>query len=256
MKYTLLEIVQEILSDMDSDEVNSISDTTESLQVAGIVKETYYHLVSQNDLPEHTGLFQLDASGDNTKPVLMTMPSNALKLYWVKYDKRKDGETNSVFDGVKFLDLEEFLERTQPTNVDETYVSSMTVDSSGTDFEFKFLNNKAPDYWTTFDDDKLLFDSYDSSVDTTLQKAKTYCYGLLEPTFTLSDSYTPDIDATEFNWFVNEAKKAAFAKLKQVRDPIADERAKRGWVRSQRNREKTPANVPTYSRFNNLGRQR
>jgi len=105
-------------------------------------------------------------------------------------------------------------------------------------------------------DETIIFDSYNSNVDTTLQQSKTYCYGLLEPTFTLSDSYTPDIDATEFNWFVNEAKKAAFAKLKQVRDPIADERAKRGWVRSQRNREKTPANVPFYSRFNSYGRNR
>lgn len=277
MKYTLLEIVQEILSDMDSDEVNSISDTTESLQVAGIVKETYYHLVSQNDLPEHTGLFQLDASGDNTKPVLMTMPSNALKLYWIKYDKQTNAPGSdaeeSVYDYVNFLDLDVFLERSQqlstkmlslelvdgiPTEVwgANPYVDSMTVDIDGTNFEFKFYNNQAPTYFTVIGDETIIFDSYNSNVDTTLQQSKTYCYGLLEPTFTLSDSYTPDIDATEFNWFVNEAKKAAFAKLKQVRDPIADERAKRGWVRSQRNREKTPANVPFYSRFNSYGRNR
>lgn len=252
MKYTLLEIVQEILSDMDSDEVNSISDTTESLQVAGIVKETYYHLVSQNDLPEHTGLFQLDASGDNTKPVLMTMPSNALKLYWIKYDNRKNGATNSVFETIEFRELGEFLELSQKLDISEATVDSMSVDG----FEFKYLTDRSPSYWTTFNDDTVIFNSYDSSVDTTLQQSKTYCYGLLEPTFTLSDSYTPDIDATEFNWFVNEAKKASFAKLKQVRDPIADERAKRGWVRSQRNREKTPANVPFYSRFNSYGRNR
>ncbi len=45
MKYTLLEIVQEILSDMDSDEVNSIDDTTESEQVATIVKSTYLSMM-------------------------------------------------------------------------------------------------------------------------------------------------------------------------------------------------------------------
>jgi len=33
MKYTLLKMVQLILSAMDSDEVNGISDTVESLQV-------------------------------------------------------------------------------------------------------------------------------------------------------------------------------------------------------------------------------
>lgn len=40
-KRTLLDIVQEILNDMDSDEVTSINDTIESLQVANIVRSCY-----------------------------------------------------------------------------------------------------------------------------------------------------------------------------------------------------------------------
>jgi hypothetical protein len=39
-KMTLLEIVQDILSDMDSDEVNSINDSVESLQLAQMIKST------------------------------------------------------------------------------------------------------------------------------------------------------------------------------------------------------------------------
>ena len=53
MKYTLLEMTQDILSNMSSDEVNSISDTPESLQVATIIKQKYYDIVSRGDLPEH-----------------------------------------------------------------------------------------------------------------------------------------------------------------------------------------------------------
>lgn len=347
MKYTLLEIVQEILSDMDSDEVNSISDTTESLQVAGIVKETYYHLVSQNDLPEHKDLLNLSESGDTLFPVKMSVPSYALKVYWVKYNKILSGETDPNFEVVEYLPWSEFIEKQNALNLDSSSISSMSVTTSNSDtWSLKFYNERHPSYWSSPDDDNIYFDAilkyesqgtlsadpftttntstsvtvnhvnhgrvagdivtfsgatavggltvsgeytvdsvtdldnyviiddetasssatgggssvaytYHTDVDPQyLQKSKIQAYGLIEPTFTLSDSYTPDIDATEFNWFVNEAKKAAFAKLKQVRDPIADERAKRGWVRSQRNREKTPANVPTYSRFNNLGRQR
>ena len=40
MKTTLLQIVQSILSDMDSEEVNSISDTTEAQQIASVVEDT------------------------------------------------------------------------------------------------------------------------------------------------------------------------------------------------------------------------
>ena len=255
MKYTLLEIVQEILSDMDSDEVNSISDTTESLQVANIVKETYFYLVSQMDFPEHTGLFQLNASGDNTKPVLMTVPSNVLKLYSIKYDKKLNGATETDFESLKFLDLDEFLLRTQEYNTTETYVSSMLVSVNGTDFEVKFYTNKAPEFYTVIGDETVIFDAYDSAVDTTLQQSKTYCQGLLEPTFTLSDSYTPDLDATEFNWFINECKMAASVKLRQAVDPIAQFRARKGLIRSQRQKENYPSNVSYYGRHQGFGRK-
>jgi hypothetical protein len=45
-KMTLLEMTQDILSDMDSDEVNSINDSVESLQVAQIIKTTYFNIVN------------------------------------------------------------------------------------------------------------------------------------------------------------------------------------------------------------------
>ena len=53
MKYTLLEIVQEILSDMDSDEVNSIDDTVESQQVASIVRSAYMAIMSNRNWHTH-----------------------------------------------------------------------------------------------------------------------------------------------------------------------------------------------------------
>ena len=60
---TLLRLVQDILSSLDSDEVNSISDTPESLQVANIVRTTYEDLVSLLDLPEHFSFFELTTAG-------------------------------------------------------------------------------------------------------------------------------------------------------------------------------------------------
>ena len=61
MKYTLLDLTQAILRALGSDEVNSISDTTEALDVANIVKEAYYTIISEIDFREQSGLFHLDA---------------------------------------------------------------------------------------------------------------------------------------------------------------------------------------------------
>ena len=44
MRNTLLQMVQSILSDMDSEAVNSISDTVEAEQVASVIQDTFFEL--------------------------------------------------------------------------------------------------------------------------------------------------------------------------------------------------------------------
>ncbi len=85
MKQTLIQIVQSILSSMSSDEVNSIGDTTESMQVANIVKETYFNVTNRAGLPDQFELFQLNPFTDATQPVMMTRPDNISKMAWIKY---------------------------------------------------------------------------------------------------------------------------------------------------------------------------
>jgi len=78
MKRTLLDYTQSILSSLNSAEVNSIGDTTESLQVAEILRTTYYNILGRAELPEHEKLFQLTSSGDPTKPTLMFRPNEGV----------------------------------------------------------------------------------------------------------------------------------------------------------------------------------
>ena len=78
-------MVQSILSSMGSDEVNSISDTAESLQVADIIKQTYMNMLGRYDLPQHNQMFQLQASINPASPVLMTFPPGVTRIEWLKY---------------------------------------------------------------------------------------------------------------------------------------------------------------------------
>ena len=50
MKKTVLEIVQDIMNDMDSDKVNSISDTVESQQIAQTVRTVFESMVTNLSL--------------------------------------------------------------------------------------------------------------------------------------------------------------------------------------------------------------
>ena len=80
MKLTLLEIVQNILSDMDSDNVNSIDDTVESQQVALIVKDCFMNLTSNRNWHDQQTLFQLKSLADVTRPNYMAAPEGLKEL--------------------------------------------------------------------------------------------------------------------------------------------------------------------------------
>jgi len=221
-KMTLLEMVQDILSDMDSDEVNSINDSTESLQVAQIIKSTYYNIVDGKDYPFFKELFQLDSNGTVARPTHMRLPETIIDLEWIKYDCIKDGETRNRYTKIIYKTPEEFLEI-----VDKrvSTASNIQVVTDSTGIKLNIYNDKAPTYFTSFDDDYLVFDAFDSDVDSTLQNSKTQCHGKRSVTFTLSDSFIPDIPVQMFSYLLNDAKSACFVTLKQMANPKVEQQA-------------------------------
>jgi hypothetical protein len=95
MKMTLLDMTQSILSSMGSDQVNSISDTVESTQVAECLRTTYYNMLGRYDLPEHNQFIQLVQSAATT-PTLMTMPAGISRIEWVLYFDTNPSDSQQV----------------------------------------------------------------------------------------------------------------------------------------------------------------
>lgn len=230
MKYSLLDMTQTILSSLDSDEVNSIEDTAESRQVAQVIRTAYFNIMARTNLPEHKQLFNLVSSSDATQPVLMTRPTNTRKLEWIKYRMVDTSEGTDSFEYVTILPLQQFLDMIHQLDPDETTVDSMTLNS----FTFYYQNDRNPTYCTVVDDYYVVFDSYDIVEELTLQSSKTLCYGLIIPSFTMSDSYVPDMDDQQFPLLLNEAKSLAFLELKQVTNEKAEQESKRQWRTLQR----------------------
>ena len=258
MKLTLLEMIQRVLSSVKGEEVDNYDDTAESLVVRDIIKECYYTLISSQDFPELKTLFELNASGDSTKPTLMTMPSGVVGLEWVKYDKIADGETAVSYQPVLYLPMADFIERNDGLDTDDATVGSFTVTTGLSDsIEFYYRNDKAPDYYTSFDDTTVIFDSYDSDVDTTLMKNKTKCYGLKSETWVNSNTYTPNLDAQQFDILLKEAKAMAWAELRQVDNAAARLEARRGKIMAEKKKDRVNYDHKHYyhTQFPNYGRR-
>lgn len=256
MKYTLLEMTQQILYSLDGDEVNSITDSAESTAVAKIIQECYWDLVGQLDLPEHYDFFQLDATS-SASPTLMTLPDGINTLDWVKYDWIATGETDHRYEPVKYLPLPQFLDQALNLSSDDDNVAqfSLTIDSQT--FYFKAHSNREPAFYTSFDDHNILFDAYNTDEDAFLQSSKTMCYGAVQPTFTFDDDFTPDLDARQFSYLLNEAKAQCWSDLKQQINTRAENKSRQNKIDSQKKKQNVgyPDNQNYYNRYPNYGRK-
>lgn len=271
---TVLDMTQELLGALSSDEVNSIGDSTESLQVAHILKRTYLNMISRGDLPEHNQLFQLNPSLDPTQPVMMFIPDGIGRVEYVKYfntgsnaegtftspqDPMIEGDSIAPsvlspigYQYVTMLPIEQFLDMTSRFDPAMSFVDSFTFSDTSNrfpnSFTFYYRDDKQPQYCCILSNFYVIFDSYDNTQDSTLQASKSQVFGQVVPDFKLEDSFIPDLDAQQFPLLINEAKSLAFFELKQQPHAKAEQEAKRQWSTVQKN--KSLNNKPDY--FNQI----
>ena len=277
MKMTLLSMTQSILSALSSDEVNSIGDTTESLQVAEVIKQAFMNISARAGILEQSQLFQLDPSLDLTKPVLMYKPDHINKIEWIKYydthlpatagsnfihdlnvDITAQGGSSAAVPSWKYvtiLPIQQFLDYVNNYNPNDTTVSTYVFETTGGIFNLRYKNNATPRFCTILQNYYVLFDSYDKTVDGTLQTSKTQCFGEGTVEWKMEDSFIPNLDENQFSLLLNEAKSLAFLELKQMSHPKAEQEVKRQWGTIQRT--KSLADVPTsFQQLPDFGRRK
>lgn len=256
MKYTLLEMTQNVLSSMGSDQVNSITDTDEAQQVALIAKTVFYDMASELNLPEHHTLFELQASLDADKPTLMYRPDTAHNVMWLKYNVATADDPTDNFRLLTYLPADEFFNWIHNLKTTEDNVISFehTVNTDDT-LTFFARNDIAPTYYTTFDDSTVVFDAYDSEVDATLQKTKTLAFGGRASVFTMADNFIPPLDEQQFALYYNEVKSLAWMELKEIPHGKAEQAAKRQRAALQRNKDAFGTKKTAFDRLPNYGRK-
>lgn len=246
MKLTLLEIVQFILNDMDGDEVNSVNDTIESQQVANIVKQTYLEMIANRNWPHMGTAFNCDSYTDTDYPTFLTLPENIKELKWIKYNKRTSTDTKDKYESLKYKQPEDFFDFCSARDSSATNVQIVNYNG----VKINIRTDQAPQFWTSFDDNVIICDSFDSDVDTVLQTGKNSCWGVKNPTWSGTDTSIPDLPAEAFPALVEEAKSTAFYVLRQTSNEKAEQKATRQqrWLSRKAWRTKGGVRYPDYGR--------
>jgi hypothetical protein len=232
---TLLEVVQNIMSSFSLEEVNSIEDVPEALQIATVVKETYYDIIAHKDWEFLNKTFPLDSSGDLGKPVIMRIPSRVAFIEFLKYYDTNKG----MYTDVEYLSPEDFVNLLGTRKVGGSVVEVAGLVQNVT-AKFKIYNDRQPTYYTSFNEQDLIFDSYDSVQDSILQGGKSLLKGNVHPSFMLTDEY--EIEMPEemiWSYLLPESKSVASVNLLQQLNEKEEQRSRRGRHRMYHSHPKT-----------------
>jgi len=248
MKKTLLEIVQDILNDLDSDSVNSIDDTIEATQVANIVAQTYFDLLTDRTIPEHFELFRLTALSDSERPNYMALPDNVGDIQKIEYNKSSNSEQE--YREIHWRTPLDFLRDTGSRN-SASADTRVVLDFNGST-ELLIYTNRMPHTYTSFDNKHIVMDAHDLTIDTTLQASKSRGYGTLIPTVTLIDTFAFDFEAKFFPHLIAEAKSRSFSVLHKTLDQKVEQAARRHKTSLQQEKYRFDRQKPKSG--NNYGR--
>lgn len=219
MKQTLLEMVQRIAEYIDGETINSISDTRESSQIANIVKETYQYLLQTREINTRDNIVHFDdvIQAEN-KPNYLKYKDTVFEIFDLKY---KDLETGK-YTTIQWIEPEAFLQKSLSLDPNDENVQQV-VDYSGITLFVR--NDKHPQYYTSFDDVHIAFDSYNSDKEDTIHDNNVIATGRYMPEFRLEDDFVPDMAPQHFPLLLSKSKEIAGVELKEYTNPLESDRA-------------------------------
>ena len=240
VRLTKLQIVQSVLNAMDSDYVTSTTETEEAQQVAQIAEECFYEFLSRADWKHATDIRRLEASGSGTPtdtPTTLRIPDNITDIKHLQYDVTVTGDTNTTIRDLVYIEPEKFLAMSQGLSSGNSNVVAKNHITTGISLLFK--NDKMPEYWTSFDDQYVVFDSYLATEETYVVYTKSIVKGVLLPTWAATDGAYPELPAQFFPAFLARVKARCFVLLKQMQSPHDEQESRAGIARLKRLGSKT-----------------
>ena len=216
----------------DGFRISTIDDGIEAQQVASIAEKVFYDL--NNDIFGNNhldSLVQLEALADSTKPNYLKLPDAAadIKHDAVMYDISSD-VANIEMNEIEYMTPLDFLALIGKKKASTS--NQVVTDFGG--YRMTIDNDTAPKYYTSFDDSYIICDSFDSSVDSTLQSSKSGIITQLQRSFTQSDTYVIDFPEWFHTTYLNQVMAEASAALREEPLPTIARMARIGIIKARK----------------------
>ena len=210
---TLLDIIQNVMIAMGDDPINSIEDSPESEDLAVMAKGVFEEIITWDEWPDTFKIASLDYVSDYDCPVALKINDDFRYIESVEYfiEDRNTFRTLDYYTPPRFLDA---------TNWYFNDTHHIKVKGYGIDSSFvPVLNNKDPQYYTTFDDKHIITNSYDYERESNLQESNCRVWVCVVPDFKIEDNFILNYQQDLINLFISELKVAASYYMNQQDNP-------------------------------------
>jgi hypothetical protein len=220
-KKTILQIVQTVGQRIGSDEIDSLDETIESLEIVGVLAGVYEEVISRKSWEFLRGhVRQLDAIDVlSTQFNTLLIPDDVTRVECLRY--RDDNNSVETYTELTYLSAADFVTKVHARNSAATEVTTIINDDGVRLFVY---NDRAPVYWTSFDETTITFDGYDV----------TRGNGNLASDSVIICDIVPAVDFTDpaavlpvpqrmETLIINEAISTAAVSLRQTSDPKAEQ---------------------------------
>ncbi len=224
-KRTILQLVQQLGEAIGSDEIDTLDETIEASEIASILAQTVTEVISRKRwefLKDRVR--QLDARvGGSTQLNTLVIPSDVTRVNCLKY--RNTDNTVTEFSELTYLQPCEFLDKVQSRNSADSNVSAIANDDG---VLINVITDAPPTWWTSFDEENITFDSYDVAAGTGNLIADSVIIADIVPVIDYTDpAAVLKVPERMETLIFNEALSYCNYRLRQTRDPKADQIARR-----------------------------
>ena len=235
MNRTLLYTVQRVLEKLNLDPVNSINDTEDALLISREAESTFYDLMTRAEWEDKVDLIEVNSVSDLSNPTALKLSQEVYNIKSLRYDVTTADDNNKLLRKIKWLEPEDFLEKSYHLNSSETNVVEVTYK----DIPLLVRNDEMPNYYTSFDNQTLILDSYDADTEDTLIGTKTVCYGTAVPSWSELDTFVIPLQDSLYPLYLSMLASACSIYMNSEVNQEDERRQARGISRMRREQIRT-----------------
>jgi hypothetical protein len=172
---------------------------------------------------------------DLNNPTSLRLPDNVSNISSMRYDITELATDRVEYRSLIWLSPEEFLEKCYNNDSLSDNVTRVLYKGK----PLFVINDKMPLYYTSFDNKTIMLDSWDSSVEDTVNGSKTLCYGESEPSWLQEDTFVIPVQSSVYPLYLSMLSAACAMYLNSTISQEDERRQARGISRMRREQNRT-----------------